>query len=665
MKNLRRVITTTPFVIESRLFHRWAGKTPVRILVFWFGLVAWVLNPVLAAESPPDFLWGKPLGTIGENFGESVTVDPDGNIYISGSFTNVLTLGPLTLASNGEHDVFVAKYDPSGNVLWAKSGGGYREDFGHAVAERMSDGFKYSVMTTLKYDPNGNELWRTNATAYSGEYLIIDRAGNALVVGFVGAGCGVRPCSAAVLTKYDPDGQRIGSASDGGGSSITALGFDIDGNLYTAGFVAFPVSMAVNFVGAVIVKYREAPTDLPSVSITAPLNGAACDQPVDLRMQVTATAGQGKVMSVAFFDSTNRIGAATLEPFTTSYFKFIWTNAPAGNHTVFAVATDDQGRSNRSSGVLVAIRTNIPPSVTLTSPTNASPFAAPATISVTAVASDQDGTVAKVEFFEGPTLVGTATASPYSIVLPQVPAGSYSFRAVAADRLGAKGQSSSIEVTVTGPPAAQTAFTGKPLPIPGRIEAEQFDRGGEGVAFHDFSSGGPGNGYRDDASVEIEPCTDTGGGHNVARFRPGEWLEYTIDVAHAGLYVLELRLSSPNGGGSLHLEINRQDQSGPMRVPFTGSGQNWITTRRFFSLDRGLQGLRLAMDSPERESQYDGSINYLDIFSQGAVGNFYLPAAPVGGRLKLRFRPDQFASREPSKLNEITTPSITQCNPAA
>ena len=80
---------------------------------------------------------------------------------------------------------------------------------------------------------------------------------------------------------------------------------------------------------------------------------------------------------------------------------------------------------------------NQPPSVALTNPTNTAFYLAPADLMLTAEATDPDGTVTKLEFFLGGTKLGEATHRPYALALPQVPAGSYSFTAVATDDQGA------------------------------------------------------------------------------------------------------------------------------------------------------------------------------------------------------------------------------------
>ena len=79
-------------------------------------------------------------------------------------------------------------------------------------------------------------------------------------------------------------------------------------------------------------------------------------------------------------------------------------------------------------------------------------YSAPATIALSANAADSDGTVAKVDFFDGATQVGTSTAAPYSVTVSNVAAGIHSFTARATDNLGATGTSASVNVTVDAPP---------------------------------------------------------------------------------------------------------------------------------------------------------------------------------------------------------------------
>jgi hypothetical protein len=92
---------------------------------------------------------------------------------------------------------------------------------------------------------------------------------------------------------------------------------------------------------------------------------------------------------------------------------------------------------------------NQPPAVSLTSPAAGSTVTAPATVSVTADASDSDGTVSKVEFFANGTLVGTDTAMPWAATWNATTPGSYTLTAKATDSNGGTATSAAITVIVS------------------------------------------------------------------------------------------------------------------------------------------------------------------------------------------------------------------------
>ncbi len=122
----------------------------------------------------------------------------------------------------------------------------------------------------------------------------------------------------------------------------------------------------------------------------------------------------------------------------------------------------------------------------------------------------------------------------------------------------------------TGPANGSTPF--KPLSVPGRIQAEDYDLGGEGVAYHDTTPGNLGGAYRHD-DVDIE----TGNGVTaVGWIRDGEYLKYTVNVTQDGTYAVTARVASPNGGRTVALSV---DGGRPLTlgVPNTGSFDTYTT----------------------------------------------------------------------------------------
>jgi hypothetical protein len=83
----------------------------------------------------------------------------------------------------------------------------------------------------------------------------------------------------------------------------------------------------------------------------------------------------------------------------------------------------------------------------------------------------------------------------------------------------------------------------EPSLIPGRLEAEDYKVGGEGVGYHDATPGNSGGQFRSD-DVDIEVTTDAGGGYNVGWSDPGEWLAFDVEIAQAGAYDLTARMAS-------------------------------------------------------------------------------------------------------------------------
>lgn len=106
------------------------------------------------------------------------------------------------------------------------------------------------------------------------------------------------------------------------------------------------------------------------------------------------------------------------------------------------------GSENISAGQCTTTQANIPPTVSLTSPSNGEEFTAPAAINLTATATDNDGSVSKVEFYNGSALIGSDLTAPYAFNWTSVGAGTYSVTAKATDNQGAVTTSAPITVTV-------------------------------------------------------------------------------------------------------------------------------------------------------------------------------------------------------------------------
>jgi hypothetical protein len=140
-----------------------------------------------------------------------------------------------------------------------------------------------------------------------------------------------------------------------------------------------------------------------------------------------------------------------------------------------------------------------------------------------------------------------------------------------------------------------TPYRGTAAAVPGTIENENFDEGGEGVAYHDATPGNAGGVYRQ-TDVDLAPnATNTG--YVVGWASPGEWLNYTVNVAATTSYLVGFSVASLGPGGIFHLEVNGVRTTADIVVPDTGGWQNWKTVTATVPLSAGLQSIRLVLDA--------------------------------------------------------------------
>jgi hypothetical protein len=189
---------------------------------------------------------------------------------------------------------------------------------------------------------------------------------------------------------------------------------------------------------------------LPTVNLTAPSNGASFPQGQSIPLSASASITLGTITQVEFFD-----GAASIAPPDTiaPYAIPNWTPTTLGSHTLTAKATSSLGTSKVSAPAVTITITNPPPTITLTAPSAGANFTAPANITLSATASDANGSISQVEFFKdnGATLLKAVLAPPYTYLWPDVPVGSYSITARATDSLNASTDTPSITISVTEP----------------------------------------------------------------------------------------------------------------------------------------------------------------------------------------------------------------------
>jgi hypothetical protein len=214
--------------------------------------------------------WAKRTGSTGDEVNTVLAIDASGNTYLTGYFTSSsISFGTTTLTNAGGNDMFVAKYDASGNVAWAKGAGGTNSDAGVGAATDASgsvyvSGFFSSPTITfgsttltnaggydmylVKYDASGNVIWAKRAGGTGSDdcaSVEVDAAGNSYVVGEFGSSTitfGTNTLTNAgnldmYVVKYDASGNVLWAKSVGGlyddyGSGIAV---DASGNIFVTG----------------------------------------------------------------------------------------------------------------------------------------------------------------------------------------------------------------------------------------------------------------------------------------------------------------------------------------------------------------------------------------------------------------------------------------------
>ncbi|MBK7311935.1 MAG: SBBP repeat-containing protein [Sphingobacteriaceae bacterium] len=230
-----------------------------------------------------NFLWAKSMGGVNDDFGYSITVDVNGNIFTTGRFEATADFDPgpgtFTLSSGGGADVFVSKLDPNGNFLWAKSfGSPIGDDEGRCIVTDLSGNcyltglfcwtvdFDPSPNTftlasagvfdafVVKLDANGGFVWANKIGGKqwdNGNSIVLDSFGNSYSTGYFRDTVDFDPgintftlCSGsngshAFINKLDVNGNFVWVKQIGGSTNSSAEGIsmalDVSGNIYTTG----------------------------------------------------------------------------------------------------------------------------------------------------------------------------------------------------------------------------------------------------------------------------------------------------------------------------------------------------------------------------------------------------------------------------------------------
>ena len=349
---------------------------------------------VSAFSQTQDWNWAKSAGGTDNDYIYSVATDGSGNVYVTGYYkSSSLIFGTTTLTNTnaGKADMFIVKYDGSGNVLWAKNTGGTEDDYSYSVATDGSGnvyvtGYFYSSSITfgtttltntssgnadmyiVKYDGNGNVLWAKSAGGtYSdgGNKVTTDGSGNVYLTGFYfnssitfGSTTLTNTGSDDIfIVKYDSNGNILWAKSAGGTSDDISKSIAVDGsgNVYLTGYfnsstITFGSTTLTNkgAYDAFIVKYDNNGNVLWAKSA----GGSAYDYSSDI-----STDNSGNVYITGYFSSTfisfgtksfTNTGSTTYDMYIVKYDSsgnILWAKSAGEDGTEYSnsITTDGSG----------------------------------------------------------------------------------------------------------------------------------------------------------------------------------------------------------------------------------------------------------------------------------------------------------------------------------
>ena len=231
-------------------------------------MVLFMTSAVLTAQVP-EWQWATRTGGISHDYCFGISVDADGNSYITGKFKGTATFGDDSITSSGLDDIFVAKLDTDGNWQWAKQAGGSYYDWGEGISVD-TDGNSYVTgwfegtaffgadsltssedqdddIFVAKLDADGNWLWVKGAGGIAdddGRGISIDAAGNSYITGIFKETATFGAFTLTSIDYFDVFVAKLGTDGNwqwaeqvgGPGADFSnGISLDADGNSYVAG----------------------------------------------------------------------------------------------------------------------------------------------------------------------------------------------------------------------------------------------------------------------------------------------------------------------------------------------------------------------------------------------------------------------------------------------
>ena len=401
--------------------------------------------------------------------------------------------------------------------------------------------------------------------------------------------------------------------------TLTGTGTDTDGTIATyawtkvsgpsSGTISNSASATTNVTGLVqgvyIFELRvtdnngAAATDQVQVTVNAavsnqsPVANAGLDQNITLPTSTATLTGSGTDTdgTISAYAWTKISGPAGGTITSATSASTTVTALVQGTYKYELKVTDNNGAVDRDT-----VQVNVNPA-----PANQAPVANAgndqtitlpvSAVSLTGTGTDADGSISAYAWTKvsGPASGSITTPAAYYTTVTALTQGVYLFELKVTDNGGLTDRDT-LQVTVNAA-ASTSAYGGTPWPVPGTIQVEDFDNGGQNVGYYDSSPGNKGGAYRLTEDVDMQSTTESAA--YIGWTDPGEWMKYSVNVLSSGVYTLQARVASLNGFSSFRVEMDGVTIA-TFTAPNTGGYQVWQSvTANNINLTAGYKVMRI------------------------------------------------------------------------
>lgn len=228
-------------------------------------------------------------------------------------------------------------------------------------------------------------------------------------------------------------------------ASKSVKSFTLDGNYIDVKNKSYSGSINLDpYTSAILIKKSSGTTTTssPVVSLTSPVANSVYVTGSSVKIAATATDADG-IQKVEFYQGSTKLTTELSAP-----YEWTWDNVKSGTYSITAKAYDNKGYATTSKAVAIIVGSAGAPIVALISPKANATYTKGTDVLLTATASDPDGYITKVQFYNSSSLINTQNSAPYSWTWSNLPSGTYSITAKAYDNKGNVATTAPIKITV-------------------------------------------------------------------------------------------------------------------------------------------------------------------------------------------------------------------------